>query len=120
MCEKVVIPGGVPVAAVVRRDQNYVVAVGEVSEWNLTLFITARSGRRQHNHRDRDVAPSAAARPYGFGVTSTLGGRGDGSGCIDRRTIENVTAPTAIIATPAAASTNGRGRRLGLRASAIV
>ena len=33
--------------------------------------------------------------------------------------IENATAPTASTATPAAASTSGRGRRLGLRASAI-
>jgi hypothetical protein len=66
-----------------------------------------------------EVALTAAARLYGFGVTSTLGGRGDGSGCIDRRTIEKITPPTAIIATPAAARTSGRGRRLGLRASAI-
>jgi hypothetical protein len=67
-----------------------------------------------------EVAPTATARPYGFGVTSTLGGRGDGSGCIDRRTIENTTPPTPIIATPATAKTSGRGRRLGWRASAIV
>jgi hypothetical protein len=56
---------------------------------------------------------------YGLGVTSTLGGRGDGSGFADRRMIENATAPRPIIATPAAARTSGRGRRLGLRASAI-
>ena len=56
---------------------------------------------------------------WGFGVTSTLGGRGDGSGCLDLRMIENATAPTPTTAAPAAASTSGRGRRLGLRASAI-
>lgn len=66
------------------------------------------------NCRSRRVAPR-----YGLGVTSTLGGRGDGSGCIDLRMIENATAPTATTPITAAARTSGLGRRLGLRASAI-
>ena len=53
---------------------------------------------------DRHVEVAGAV-PTASACTSTLGGRGDGSGCIDLRTIENTTAPTAIIATPAAART---------------
>ena len=36
----------------------------------------------------------------GRGATSTLGGSGDGSGCVERLMMENVTAPTASTATP--------------------
>ena len=50
----------------------------------------------------RRRSPRRWANPaYGLGVTSTLGGSGDGSGCVERRMIENVTAPTASTATPA-------------------
>ena len=54
-----------------------------------------------------------------MGATSTLGGSGDGSGCIDLRTIVNATAPPASTKAPTAANTNGRHRRLDLRESAI-
>ena len=55
--------------------------------------------------RHRPGRPLSCTPCYGFGATSTLGGRGDGSGCIDRRMIENATAPPASAATPTAATT---------------
>jgi hypothetical protein len=54
----------------------------------------------------------------GFGSISTLGGLADGSGCEDRRTIENASAPAPNAVTTTAASSQGRLlRRLGARAS---
>ena len=62
----------------------------------------------QIEHRD---SHDGGRRRYGLGVTSTLGGSGDGSGCDERRMIENATAPPASTATPMPASSSGRRRR---------
>src|SRR3954466_2424422 len=61
--------------------------------------------------------PPAVADPQGRGAMSTLGGSGDGSGCVERLMMENATAPTASTVTPAPKSNSGRRRRLALRAS---
>lgn len=55
-------------------------------------------------------------RIQGRGVASTLGGSGDGSGCVERLMMENDTAPTARTATPTPITTAGLGRRLVRRA----
>jgi len=48
-------------------------------------------------------------RIQGRGVASTLGGSGDGSGCVERLMMENDTAPTARTATPTPITTAGFG-----------
>ena len=68
---------------------------------------------RRHPRPGADTALSgASASPPRWVAAATA------SGCIDLRTIENATAPTASTTAPAAASISGRGRRrLAWRAS---
>ena len=60
---------------------------------------------------DQAPGPTFDGTSQGSGVMSTLGGRADGSGCIERRMIEKVAAPTASSAAIPPMSNSGRPRR---------
>ena len=57
---------------------------------------------------NRSKTLTATRARYGLGATSTLGGSADGSGCIERRTMLNATAPPTAVASPRAPNTHSR------------
>jgi hypothetical protein len=70
-------------------------------------FALSRQGQGFESPRLHKLAvnpPSA----HGRGCTSTLGGRGDGSGRVERRTMLKAMAPAARTAAAAPAITQGR------------
>jgi hypothetical protein len=79
--------------------------------------------RSHHNPKPARRGPRPmltlnSRRSQGRGCTSTLGGNGDGSRCVERRTIENATAPPARTTTANPAISKGRlPRRCDRRAS---
>jgi hypothetical protein len=69
--------------------------------------------RSRHNPKPvrrgpRPMLTPNSRRSQGRGCTSTLGGNGDGSRCVERRTIENAAAPPARTTTANPAISKGR------------
>jgi hypothetical protein len=81
MDEQVVIPAGVPGAAIVRRDQDDVVIFGEVCDGSLAAMAAACTGCLR---TATEIAPAARCiRPIGF-QDRCVKPRGDRA--VDRRT----------------------------------